>query len=274
MVAIALFKLGKNDALDLIAATRDPGARSSLYQEAFDVLPPADKLRKSDLLNESLIAGKAVAEPADRVLRLADLGRRFIDAGEPEKGVKLLRDAREMAQLLSKKGWPAFARVYLANELALTDLPASLELLKGTEEEPDHERFLGHIAHRLAGTNPAEAERVLRMMHDHWPYFRDMYTQCVCHRMVTIDKERALNLARKFMTNYRYKGGPWGPWLLALARTRNDRKEATALLSEAFALLERTSGGKDDFWDGLSMACTVAASLVADRGAGRRRSGF
>jgi hypothetical protein len=150
----------------------------------------------------------------------------------------------------------------LAAELALVDLPASLELLKGTEEERDHDRFLGHIAHRLARVNPAEAERVLRMMRDHWPYFRDMYTQRVCYRMVAIDQARALNLARAFMTNHRYKARALGAMALALATSKKDRAHATLLLSEAFELLEHAAGRKADDWDGLSMACTVAASLL------------
>ena len=106
------------------------------------------------------------------MLRLADLGRRFIDLGQSDLGVKLLREGQELARKLPTTGWPAFARANMAEALAPIDLPASLELLKGMEEERDHERFLGHIAHRLAGTNPVEAERVIRMMRDLWPYFR------------------------------------------------------------------------------------------------------
>ena len=125
------------------------------------------------------------------------------------------------------------------------------------EEERDHERFLGHIAHRLAGTNPVEAERVIRMMRDQWPYFRDAYTQRVCYRMVTVDPERAKNLARAFMTNYRYKARALGAMALALARTGKDRAEAVAMLAEAYEMLQQVASGKDDQWDGLSMACTA-----------------
>ena len=64
------------------------------------------------------------------------------------------------------------------------------------------------------------------------------------------------------MTNYRYKARALGAMALALATTKKDRAGATALLAEAFELLERTAGGKDDMWDGLAMACTVAASLL------------
>ena len=33
------------------------------------------------------------------------------------------------------------------------------------------------------------------MMRDLWPHFRDDYTMKVCHRMVTVDPQRALALA-------------------------------------------------------------------------------
>ena len=156
--------------LDLIAAIGDPNARSYAYERAGRWLRCSDRPRALSLLNQSLLAARAVTEPAERVLRLADLGRKFVDLGQSDLGVKLLREGQELARKLPTTGWPAFARANMAEALALVDLPASLELLKGMEEERDHERFLGHIAHRLAGTNPVEAERVIRMMCDLWPY--------------------------------------------------------------------------------------------------------
>ena len=137
------------------------------------------------------------------------LGRRFLDLGEADQGVKLLREAQAVAVRLPTTGWAAFARANLA-EIGAVDLPAALELLKGTEEEREHERYLGRIAHRLAGKDPAEAERVFMMtMRDQWPYFHDTYTQRVCYRMVTLDPERAMRVARG-ITNYSDKARALG----------------------------------------------------------------
>ena len=226
-VAVALFKQSLDEALDMLATIRDPNARSFAYEQVSLLVADSDRARKLSLLNESLVAGRALAEPADRVLRLADLGRRFLDLGQADQGVKLLREGQDVARRLPTAGWAAFARANLAEEMALVDLPAALELLKGTEEEREHEQYLGHIAHRLAGKDPGEAERVLKMMRDHWPYFRDMYIQRVCHRMVTLDRDRAMRLARG-MTDYRYKARTLGAMALALASTRKDHAAAAS----------------------------------------------
>lgn len=260
-VAQALFKESPDEALDMLAAIRDPNARSHAFEQVSLLVADSDRVGKLSLLNESLVAGRAVVDPAERVLRLADLGRRFLDLGQSDQGVRLLREGQDVARRLPTSAWAAFARANLAEEMALVDLPAALELLKGTEEEREHEQYLGHIAHRLAGKDPGEAERVLMMMRDHWPYFRDMYTQRVCHRMVTLDPDRAMRLARG-MTNYRDKARALGAMALALAGSGMDRAAAASLLNETFGVLEKVADGKEDQWDGLNMACTAAAGLL------------
>ena len=182
--------------------------------------------------------------------------------GEADQGVKLLREAQPVAVRLPTTGWAVFARANLAEALALMDLPAALELLKGTEKDREHDRYLGHIAHRLAGKDPAEAERVLMMMtRDQWPYYHDTYAQRVCYRMVTLDPERALRLARE-ITDYNDKARALGAMAMALAQSGKDRATAEALLDEAFGGLEKVASGNQDQWNGLSMACTAAAGLL------------
>jgi beta-lactamase regulating signal transducer with metallopeptidase domain len=259
--AVELMKKSPDEALDLIAAIRDPNARSYAYEQAARSLPDGARARKPELLTESLVAGRAIVEPADRVLRLANLGRLWIDLGQSDQGSRLLREAQEVARRLPTTGWSAFARGNLAEELAPIDLPAALDLLKGTEEVREHEQHLGHIAHRLADKSPADAERVLMTMRDHWPYFRDDYTQRVCYRMMAVDPDRAKALAGR-MTNYRHKARALGAMALAVSRSKRDRAEPARLLAEAFAVLDQAAGTKEDQWDGLGMACTAAAGLL------------
>lgn len=209
----------------MIAAIRDPNARSSAYEQVSLLVDGSNRASKLRLLNESLLAGRSLAEPADRVLRLADLGRRYLDLGETGQGTRLLREGEDAARKLPTSGWPAFARANLAEELAVLDLPAALALLKGTEEERSYDQYLGRIAHRLAARDPAAAERVLAMTHEHWPYSRDMFIQRVCHRMMTVDPERALRLARG-MTNYRDKARALGAMALAVARKAGGKHPA------------------------------------------------
>jgi hypothetical protein len=260
-LVLALYKQHPNEAIEILAAILDPNWRSYVYEHVSRKVPEPDRAERLRLLNESLLAAQAVKEPAERAQRLAYLGRRFVDLGQSERGLKLLREAQDVARRLPTTGQPAYARMIVAQELAVFDLPAALELMKGTEEEAGHQQHLGHIAHRLAGKDPAATERILRTMHGQWLDSRDMCVHRVCYRMVTVDRERAFNLARGLTTDPRYKARALAAMALALARV-GDHDAAKGLLAEAFGVLERLAGGQGDHWDGLSMACTVAAALL------------
>ena len=192
-LATQLIRQNETDARELIEAIQDPNVRSYAYSEASVALPDSARARKLDLLNESLVAGRAVADPATRVLRLADIGGRLFDLGQTEKATNLVQEARTIAVKLPN----AWARGRLAEELAQVDLPAALKLLEGTENNREHDQYFGRIAQEIAGRNPAEAERILMMIRDVWPHFRDDFTRKVCYRMVTVDRERALALASR-----------------------------------------------------------------------------
>ena len=249
-----------DEARGLIEAIRDSNMRSYADSEASVALPDTERPRKLELLDDSLIAGRAVIDPSDRVLRLADIGERLLDLGRSEQATKVLREAQAIAVKLPTTGMSAWARGKMAGELAPIDLPAALSLLKGTEQERDYGRYLGHIAHELAARNPAEAERVLMMAPDVWPNFRDNYTQRVCYRMAAVDLKRATTLATG-MKNYRQKTRALGAMALAMART-GDHTTANRLLDEAFAVLDAAVASDQDDWDGLGMACTAGAGLL------------
>ena len=261
-LAKALVRENYDEARELIEAIPDTNVRSYAYSEASVALPESERSRKLELLNESLVAGRAVTDPWSRVLRLADVGERLFDLGKTEEATKLLREGLEIATKLpttgSRRCW---ARGTLAQALAPIDLPAALGLLKGTEEERDHQQYLGQIAHELAGRNPVEAERIVGMLRDNWPHFRDNYTQRVCYRMVSVDPKRAMALAAG-MTDHRHKARALGAMALALSETKKDPATASRLLDEAFAVLDEAVASNQDDWNGLSMACTAAAGLL------------
>jgi hypothetical protein len=146
----------------------------------------------------------------------------------------------------------------VAEELAPIDLAGALELLEGRENDRDHDSALGHIAHELAGRAPAEAERVLWMMRDEWPHFRDDYAQRVCYRMAAVDADRARAIAGR-MKDAKAKARALGVMALAL---KADRPTATGLVREAFAVLEQSVDEGQDMWNGLGTAGTAAAGLL------------
>jgi hypothetical protein len=260
-LARRLVRENYDEARDLIAAIKNTNVRSYADSEASVALPDSERSRKLDLLNESLVAGRAVTDPAERVLRLADIGERLFDLGKHEEATWLLREAQAVAAKLPTSGMSAWARGKLAEELAPIDIPAALGLLKGTEQEREYGQYLGHIAHELAGRNPAEAERILMMSLDSWPHFRDDYTQRVCYRMAAVDLERARKLAAG-MKDYRRKARALGAMALMLVKVRQDYATASRLLDEAFAVLDEAVSSNHDDWNGLGMACTAGAGLL------------
>jgi tetratricopeptide (TPR) repeat protein len=256
-LARQLIRRDDKEARALIEAIQNANVRSYAYSEASFALPDSARALKLELLNESLVAGRAVVEPGARVLRLADIGGRLFDLGQSDEATNVVQEALPTAIKLTN----SWARGRLAEELAQVDLPAALNLLKGSENERDHDQYLGRIAHEIAGRGPAEAEKVLMMMRDVWPHFRDEYTQKVCYRMVTVDRARALALAAG-MKNHRYKARALAAMALALEKTKGDHDSAVRLLDEAFQVLEQAVEARKDDWDGLGMACTAAAGLL------------
>ena len=80
-----LVRENDKEARALIEAIQDANMRSYAYSEASAALPDTERARKLELLNESLVAGRAVADPEARVLRLADIGGRLFDLGQTER---------------------------------------------------------------------------------------------------------------------------------------------------------------------------------------------
>ena len=168
-----------DEARGLIEAIRDSNMRSYADSEASVALPDTERPHKLELLDESLIAGRAVIDPASRVLRLADIGERLLDLGRTEQATQVLREGQAIAVKLPTTGTSAWARQ--AGRGAGADRhPRRLESARRDRAGARYGQYLGHIAHELAARNPAEAERVLMMAPDVWPNFRDNYTQRVC----------------------------------------------------------------------------------------------
>ena len=256
-LATQLVRENEKDARGLIEAIRDTNMRSYAYSEASFALPDTARARKLDLLNESLVAGRAVVDPGDRVLRLADIGGRLFDLGQTEEATNIVQEARATAVKLPN----AWARGRLAEELAQVDLPAALKLLEGIENDRGHDQYLGRIAHEIAGRNPAEAERILMMMRDVWPHFRDEYTQKVCYRMVTVDRAASPGPGGRDEKLPPPGSCPGcdGP---GSREDQGDHATALRLLDEAFRVLDQAVDERKDDWDGLGMACTAAAGLL------------
>ncbi len=139
-----------DEAGAIVEAIEDPDARAWAKVSVAAALPVAERARKVELLTQALVDARAVAEPADRALKFANIGKGLFDLGETERAANVLREGQALANKLPKADWAAFARRTVAEELAPVDLAGALELLKGMERDREYDSALGHVAHELA----------------------------------------------------------------------------------------------------------------------------
>ena len=84
-LAVRLVRDNDQDARSLIEAIKDSNMRSYAYSEASAALPETAVALRLQLLNESTLSARAVVDPSERVLRLADIGGRLSDLGKVEQ---------------------------------------------------------------------------------------------------------------------------------------------------------------------------------------------
>jgi RNA polymerase sigma factor (sigma-70 family) len=269
-VAQALLTDSPDEARTVIDAMKDPGFRSIGYCDLADALPTAKRKEKLELLAEALLHGRAIKDASHCVAHLAGVVKRFRDLGEKKRADQLLREYEPAARALPAINWAGYARAVFAEELAMIDLPAALALIKDLKDALEYDRHHGNIAHKLAGIQPAEAERILGMLgkpgrtiEGRGPYTDthapDRYAIRVCYRMVAVDPERARRIAER-MTHPNEKARAYGVMAQALVGTKPAR--AVELLHQGFAVLDaHVTSGKDRF-NGVSNAAVTGAALL------------
>lgn len=254
------------EALAMGEAIDQPHFRGRLYLAACDSLPDAQHERKLELLSTALLHARAEPERAQAVELMGQIGERWLDLGEIERGTALLREGQKLAEQLPAPSeaaerahdLAAHLRAYFAGSLARIDGPAAIKLSTGFSSTfADRYRIV--VALGLAGHDPAAAERLL----DDLDYDRagDARALRVLHRMAAVDPQRAIRLARK-SSEQAERGYALG--IVAHALVTRDAAQARALLEEAFDLLERASAGGAYDWE--HPAVLAAALLpVAER---------
>jgi RNA polymerase sigma factor (sigma-70 family) len=245
-VAQGLAEESLDEARTVIDAMRDPSFRATGYIDLCDKLPAAKRTQQLELLGQSLLHARSIPDASHRVVHLGPIAPRLRELGEADRAEKLLREGQALAKELPTQAWAGYARGAFAEELALIDLPAALALIKDLKDPYEYDRHHGNIAHKLAGKNPAEAERVLKMLrHPNQPTLRDQWAQRVCYRMAPVDLERAKRIADRIGDPY-HKAYAHGVMAQALAKSQP--AVAKELLQKAFALLQAVvEAGKDQF---------------------------
>ncbi|MCP3914834.1 MAG: hypothetical protein GY711_04640 [bacterium] len=239
-----------------VAELNDSSYSSSMGNMwVFDELPDADRERKLEILALAYAKVRQVSSPAHRVVLYGWVGRRLLALGEREAAEAVLTEGQGVARDLPTEEWAAFARCSFAEELAVVDLDAALELLAG-----DVNRHYGNIAHKLAGVDPQRAEELLKRIGSNGSWRRDRFVPRMAYAMAPIDLERALALAEKEEPS----GFTHGMIALALVREEQlaDRRERVSqILADAFDRVEAARDSREQSW--AYPPARVAGALLA-----------
>lgn len=266
-----------DEAIAVIETIEDSSFRSTCYLDIVDLLSQDQRPRKLELLAQATLAARATPSPEMRALQLGAIAERLLDLGQRDQAVALLRDGEKLARELPLEAFGGYARGAFAEELGQVDLPAALELMKGLKDDYEFDRHHGNLAHELAGKNPAEAERLLDILHGTEESKliappRDMYGVRVCYRMAPVDLPRARRIA-KTMTDRYLQARAYG--VMAQALAKREPQAARELLARAFNALAglvdaretdpangETQPAAIDRYNGLYSAASVAGSLL------------
>ncbi len=136
-------------------------------------------------------------------------------------------------------------------------------MIKDLKDRNEFIRHHGNTAHRIAGTHPAEAVKILDLIpkpQQNEFHRRDHYSIRACYRMAQADRPRALKLAET-ITDQLSRAYALGVIAQAVAKT--DPKQAAELMRRGFALLEEDSARPDPpQLTSPLVAGSVAAALV------------
>jgi hypothetical protein len=241
----------------VVDSIRHPQCRAQGYLDLCNALPAGEANERRTLLAQALLHTRAIREADQRVVYLGQVAARFFALGDKDKATEILHEGLESVKGLSTTGGPAYARGAFAECLALMDLPTALGLIKDLNDFQQFDRHVGDIARRLAGINPAEAERVLGMMLN--KYAGNPDAARLCYRMAPLDRDRARRIADQ-SSNILWRAEAYGAMALALVKT--DPVAATGFLRQAFDLLaEQSEKGREDF-NNLAGSSSLAATLL------------
>ena len=162
--ALGLGEESIEEAKTIIDSIKSPYVRCFSYLELFDAVPEAKRAERLTLLNQALLHGRQAEGNDKRLCLFAEVARRLWALGEKERAANLLREGQPSAKELPTAGWAGYARGLFAENLALIDLPAALELMKDLKDPREYARHHGNLAHKLAGRDPAAAEKVFLML--------------------------------------------------------------------------------------------------------------
>jgi hypothetical protein len=223
-----LARTDPEEAAGLAEAIPDADLAAYSLLNIVKALPADRRPMKLDLLDRALLKARAATDVGARLRHTAGVARWWCDLGEVEKARKLLAETLPVGSQYAKK--TDVRRGFFAASLARFDLPAAMALASDlSERHKDRVRCL--MASQLAGTNPAESERL-------WNEAKgSVYSEMleVCWRLASSDPVRARRIAAKAAE----RGDPNYYIVLALGLAPRDKAAARAALQEGIDWVDR-----------------------------------
>jgi RNA polymerase sigma factor (sigma-70 family) len=260
--AAMLARRNMDDAKVVVEAITDPSRKASACQFLANAMSGTNRDGKRELLDHALQFARETKEPAERAYLLGRIAEGYLDLGDRDRATALLREAEALAAKLATTGSDGDRRAFVADSLARVDLPAALRLLGdlADDERRSRDRYMINLIQRLAGQDPAEAERLLKGIKPFTYYNRALPR--IAYLIAAKDPERARRVIREYVDlahNPFLK--PYALGMSALGAAALHPEEAAKLLLESFSLLEAPSAQGATPVLGQS-AASVAACLL------------
>jgi len=281
--AIALWELRGPRAAEMVDSEPDPCARAYGLLALEKVSPADDRKLRGDLLTRAASEATRVTDPAEKLRLLSRAADRFLDLGESDRAVPILREGWKLVQTIKREQYAQNIAEF-APALASTNLDAAVALVQGKDgssplmNNPMYANYvLGEIAWRIAATNPAEAERLLTKINAAVTRNGlERHLLRACSRMAPRDLERARKLAASLgqapqpnnnrnRNRSRNSAGPglalYAQLVVAKALAESKPADARQEVQEAIAELRRRAIDEPSEPGEPNSACLIAGCL-------------
>jgi protocatechuate 3,4-dioxygenase beta subunit len=235
--ALSILSIDFDEGLATIACLDQPVLRVRQCVFAFYELADAPRERRVRLLEEALRDARTEPDPGLKLWELGRIGVAWLDQGERERGVAILREGQVLAEALPAPDEAnlreSTRRGQYAGMLARIDGPAALRLIDGFSGTL-LSHFRTDVARGLADHDPVEAERLFKLIES--PPVQPRMRLAPLQRMAICDAERASRLARSYIDLCERA---FAVGTVAHGLAPKDRAGAARLLAEAYDLLDR-----------------------------------
>ncbi len=251
-VALGQFEDDPASAIATIGDDLDPGSRAAGWLALEAYRPARDRARREDFLERALADARRAVSAEVKLRLLGQVADRWLELGSIERARPILLEGRGIVAAWTKNNW-FFGVEEFADALAVIDLPAATAIFERrgwTNVSPTDastlDRHKGQAAVRLAGIDPAEAERLIPPPSAQF-YERPGVVLKAARKMAKADLARARRLLGTI--DDRSSPGlagnsalvPFGLGAIADALAETDPIQARGLLDEAFAGLRKVA---------------------------------